>query len=91
MKIICENEKEETECSDFEEKENSVIVVISVYYSELLMQNERKYDKKSIIYFGERLVKEYVRLPYQNLYDDEDDEGMGGVCLFPKAKYELFF
>lgn len=91
IKIICENEKEETECSNFEEKENSVIVVISVYYSELLRENERKYDKKSTIYFGEKLVKEYVRLPYQNLYDDEDEEGMGSVCLFPKAKYEFIF
>ena len=89
IKIICENEKEETECTHFEEKENSAIVVISVYFSELLIQNERKYDKKSTIYFGEKLVKEYVRLPYENVYEDE--EGMGCVCLFPKAKYEFMF
>jgi hypothetical protein len=91
IKIICENEKDETECFYFEEKENSVIIKISTYYAELLRENESKYGKKSTIYFGEKLVKEYVRIPYQNLYDDEDDEGMGNVCLFPKAKYELFF
>lgn len=91
IKIIinCENEKEETDCYNFEEKENSVIAVIQVYYSDCLIENERKYGKKSTIYFGERLVKEYVRLPYQNEYDD--DEEWGKICLFPKAKYELFF
>ena len=89
IKIICENEKEETLCFHFEEKENSVIVVISVRYSDLLMENERKYEKKSTIYFGEKLVKEYVRLPYENVY--EDDEEYGSICLFPQAKYELFF
>lgn len=89
IKIICENEKDETECFNFEEKENSVIIKISNYYAELLRENEIKYNKKSTIYFGERLVKEYVRLPYKNTYDD--DEEMGSICLFPKAKYELFF
>ena len=91
IKIICENEKDETECFHFEEKEKekSVIVVISVRYSDLLRENERKYNKKSTIYFGERLVKEYVRLPYKNVY--EDDEEWGKICLFPRAKYELFF
>ena len=53
------------------------------------MKNERKYDKKSTIYFGEKLIKEYVRLPYENVY--EDDEELGNICLFPQAKYELFF
>lgn len=53
------------------------------------MKNERKYDKKSTIYFGEKLIKEYDRLPYENVY--EDDEELGNICLFPQAKYELFF
>jgi len=75
--------------TNFEEKENSAIVVISVYFSEFLIQNERKYDKKSTIYFGERLVKEYVRLPYENVYEDDDE--WGKICLFPKAKYEFIF
>ena len=70
-------------------KKNSVIIKISTYYAELLRENESKYNKKSTIYFGERLVKEYVRLPYKNVFDD--DEEMGSICLFPKAKYELFF
>ena len=61
IKIICENEKDETECFYFEEKKNSVIIKISTYYAELLRENESKYNKKSTIYFGERLVKEYVR------------------------------
>ena len=70
-------------------KKNSVIIKISTYYAELLRENESKYNKKPTIYFGERLVKEYVRLPYKNVFDD--DEEMGSICLFPKAKYELFF
>ena len=89
IKIICENDKEETECFHFEEKENSVIVVISVHYADLLSENERKYDKKSTIYFGEKLVKEYVRLPYENVYEDDDE--WGKICLFPRAKYEFIF
>jgi len=89
IKIICENEKDETECFRFEEKENSVIIKISTYYAELLRENESKYNKKSTIYFGERLVKEYIKLPYKNAY--EYDQEMGNICLFPQAKYELFF
>ena len=37
----------------------------------------------------DKLVKEYVRLPYENVYEDDDE--WGKICLFPKAKYELFF
>jgi len=89
IKIICENEKDETECFHFEEKENSVIIKISTYYSELLRVNESKYNKKSTIYFGERLAKEYVRLPYENTFHNDNE--LGNICLFPKEKYELFF
>jgi len=81
IKIICENEKDETECFRFEEKENSVIIKISTYYAELLRENESKYNKKSTIYFGEKLVKKYIKLPFKNIY--EDDKKMGSICLFP--------
>ena len=89
--IICENKKEETKCYNFEieEKGNSAIIVISMHYADFLMENEILYNKKSTIYFGERLVREYVRLPYKNVYDD--DLEMGNICLCPKAKYKLIF
>jgi hypothetical protein len=50
-----------------------------------LIQNERKYDKKSTIYFGEKLVKEYIDLKYKNVYEDDDE--WGKICLFPKELY----
>ena len=89
--IICDNRKEETECYKFEvdEKENSAIIVIPISCADFLMENEILYNKKSTIYFGEKLVKEYVDLKYKNVY--EDDEEMGNICLFPKAKYKLIF
>ena len=52
-------------------------------------KNEILYNKKPTIYFGEKLVKEYIDLQYKNVY--EDDEQMGNICLFPKAKYKLIF
>jgi hypothetical protein len=87
--IECEHEREETEIHAFEEKENSVIVMISTRYSNMFEENELKFKKQPVIYFGKRLVKEYVRLPYENVY--EDDEDWGKICLFPKAKYEFMF
>ena len=89
--IICDNRKEETECYKFEvdDKENSAIIVIPISCADFLMENEILYNKKSTIYFGEKLVKEYVDLQYKNVY--EDDEEMGNICLFPKAKYKLIF
>ena len=89
--IICDNRKEELECYKFniDEKENSAIIVISIRFADFLMENEILYNKKSTIYFGEKLVKEYVDLQYKNVY--EDDEEMGNICLFPKAKYKLIF
>jgi hypothetical protein len=89
--ITCDNRKEETECYKFEvdDKENSAIIVVPIRCADFLMENEILYNKKSTIYFGERLVKEYTRLPFENLYDD--DEEWGRICLFPKAKYKLIF
>jgi len=40
------------------------------------------------------LVKKYVKLPFENSYGDDNndsDDDFGGICLFPKAKYEFFF
>ena len=89
--ITCDNRKEEAECYKFEidENENSAIIVIPISCADFLMENEILYNKKSTIYFGEKLVKEYVDLQYKNVY--EDDEEMGNICLFPKAKYKLIF
>ena len=47
-----------------------------------------RYKNKPNIYFGDKLVKKYVRLPYENIY--EYDEEFGNICLFPKAKYEFY-
>ena len=85
--IICDNRKEEAECYKFEinENENSAIIVIPISCADFLMENEILYNKKSTIYFGEKIVKEYTSLPYENVYDD--DEEWGKICLFPKELY----
>jgi hypothetical protein len=92
IKIICEdeNDNDDTDVRVLEKKENSVIIMISLMYAHIFENHERKYDKKPIIYFGSKLVKDYVRLPFQNSYDDDDDD-FGGICLFPRAKYEFIF
>ena len=89
--VICDIRKEEIECYKFniDEKENSVIIVISIRFADFLMENEILYNKKSTIYFGEKLVKEYIDLQYKNVYEDDID--LGNICLFPKAKYKLIF
>jgi len=87
--IICENKKEETKCYNFEIEENSAIILISISCADFLMENEILYNKKSTIYFGEKLVKEYIDLQYKNVYEDDDE--MGNICLFPKAKFKLIF
>jgi hypothetical protein len=87
--IEFDNYKDETEVRFIEKKEQSVIIMISLGYAHYIEEYEMKYDKKVIIYFGNMLVKDYVRLPYENKYDDIDD-GIP-ICLFPRAKYEFFF
>ena len=87
--IELENENEKTDVRVIEEKEKSVIILISIRYSDSIYENEMKYEKKPIIYFGNRLVKDYIRLPYENVYDD--DEELGKICLFPRSKYEFVF
>lgn len=88
--ITCESETDETECFNYSISDASAIVLISNYYSEVvLIENEHKYGKKPTIYFGDKLVKTYVQLPYENVYDD--DLEWGKICLFPKAKYEFTF
>lgn len=89
IKIEFYNYKEETEVRIIEKKEKSVIIMMRIQYAHDIQENEIKYDKKVIIYFDNMLVKDYVRLPFENSYD-EDDDGVA-ICLFPTAKYELFF
>jgi hypothetical protein len=88
VKIEFNNNKKETEVRFSEKKEKSVIIIIHFRYADYIEENEIRHDKKAIIYFGNILVKDYVRLPFENSYDDDD--GIP-ICLFPKAKYELFF
>ena len=91
VKIICEKEydNDSTDVRVVEEKENSVIIMISLYHAHTFENHEMQYNKKPIIYFGNKLVKDYVRLPFENIY--EDDEEFGKICLFARAKYEFFF
>ena len=91
IKIICEKEcdNDSTDVRVVEEKENSVIIMISLYHADFFGNYERQYNKKPTIYFGSKLVRDYVRLPFENIY--EDDEEFGKICLFARAKYEFFF
>ncbi len=91
VKIICEKEcdNDSTDVMVKEEKENSVIIMISLYHADFFENYERKYNKKPTIYFGSKLVKDYIRIPFENIY--EDDEEYGKICLFARAKYEFFF
>ena len=87
--IEFEREKEEIEVRIIEEKETSAIVFIGLSYAHNIIENEQIYKKKPTIYFRKRLVKDYIRLPYENIY--EDDEELGKICLFARAKYEFIF
>lgn len=88
--VELEDEKLKFDGRVFEEKdEKSVIVFFSLRYAHDIENYESKNKNIPNIYFGEKLVKKCVRLPFENSY--EDDEDFGKICLFPKAKYELFF
>jgi len=86
--VELENEKIKFEARVFEKKENSVILFFGTQYARDIEDNELIYKNKPNIYFGDQLVKKYVRLPYENIY--EYDEEYGNICLFPKAKYEFY-
>ena len=87
--VELENENIKFDARIVEKKEKSVIVFFGMQYAEDIEYNELRYKNKSNIYFGEKLVKKYTRLPFENSYDD--DEEFGKICLFPKAKYEFYF
>jgi hypothetical protein len=86
--VELENEKIKFEATVFEKKEKIVIVFFGTQYARDIEDNELLYKNKPNIYFGDQLVKKYVRLPYENIY--EYDEEYGNICLFPKAKYEFY-
>ena len=87
--INFDNNKEEAEARFIEKKDNSVIIMMCLRLAHYIEENEKIYNKKAIIYFGNMLVKDYIRLPFENSYEDDDE--MGKICLFPKSKYEFFF
>jgi hypothetical protein len=89
MIIEYEDEKEERNVKLFEEKENSVIVIIPSHCSGIIEEYYMKFEKPPTIYIGKRLVKDYESLPYENSYFDDED--FGRICLFPQAKYEFMF
>ena len=84
-----ENEKNKFEARIVEKKDNSVILFFGLQYADEIEYNELRHKNKPNIYFGMQLVKKYVRLPFENSYDDDED--FGKICLFPKAKYEFYF
>ena len=84
-----EDEKEERDVKVFEQKENSVIVIIPSHCSRIIEEYYMKFEKLPTIYIGKRLVTDYEQLPYENSYFD--DEEWGRICLFPQAKYEFMF
>jgi len=88
LTVELENEKLNFEARIVEKKENSVILFFGLQYANDIEYNEMRYKNKPNIYFGEKLVKKYVRLPFENSYDDDED--FGRICLFPKAKYEFY-
>lgn len=90
MKIEFVDGTEETTVKLIEDKIKSVVVFIGNIYAHDLEQNELKYGKKPVIYYGNRLVKDYEQLHHENSYDYDEDLGVR-ICLFPRAKYELFF
>lgn len=87
--VELENEKIKFDARIVEKKENSVILFFGMQYAEHIEYNELRHKNKPNIYFGDQLVKKYVRLPFENSYDDDED--FGKICLFPKAKYEFYF
>ena len=91
IKIICEKEcnNDETEVRVLEKRDDSAIIMLGLSYAHDFERHEREYEKKPTIYFGDKLVKDYVRLPFQNVYQDDDE--FGKVCLFARAKYQFFF
>lgn len=62
--------------------------MISFYYAHLFENHESKYEKKPTIYFGDKLLKDYIRL---ELKLDIDDYDFRGICLFALAKYQFIF
>jgi len=87
IKIICEKKcnNDQTDVRVLEKTDDSAIIMLGLCYAHDFENHEREYEKKPIIYFGDKLVKDYVRLPFQNSYDDE------GICLFARAKYQFIF
>ena len=84
--VELENEKLKFESRGIEKNdEKSVILFIGSNYGRDIEEYESKNKNIPNIYFGEKLVKKCVKLPFENYYDEE------GECLFPKAKYEFFF
>ena len=81
--------KVERDVKVFEEKENSVIVIIPVECSLIIERYYMKFEKPPIIYIGKRLVTYYKRLPYENYFEEE--EHFARICLFPQEKYEFMF
>lgn len=88
--LILEDEKLKFDGRVVEEKDTtSVIIFFSLRYANDIENYESKNKNIPNIYFGEKLVKKCIRLPFENSYDDDED--FGKICLFPKAKYEFFF
>ena len=87
--IELENKEKVRGVKIIEKTENSVVLFVGLYYANLIDDYEFKYNKNPNIYIGEKMIQKYIRLDYENVYDDDED--FGKICLFPLAKYMFYF
>ena len=73
LTVELENEKINFEARVIEKKENSVILFFGMQYAEDIEYNELRHKNKPNIYFGDQLIKKYIRLQFENSYDDDED------------------
>ena len=79
--------KDNTFVDIIDENDEKYIVFMGIFEAQQIEDFERRFERKPKIYLRGKEVKDYKRLPCQNVY--EDDEEFGQICLFPKAKYEF--
>lgn len=79
--------KDNTFVDIIDENDEKYIVFMGIFEAQQIEDFERRFERKPKIYLRGKEVKDYKRLPCQNVYEDDDEYGQ--ICLFPKAKYEF--